>query len=46
MAIGGWLGGFVHDLAGSYTPAFLIGAAFNLCNLAVIGTLIYLDRRT
>ena len=45
MAIGGWLGGFVHDLAGSYTPAFLIGAAFNLANLAVIGTLIHLGRR-
>ena len=46
MAIGGWLGGFVHDLVGSYTPAFLIGVAFNLGNLVVIGTLIYLSRRT
>jgi len=45
MAIGGWLGGFVHDLVGSYTPAFLIGIAFNLGNLAVIGTLIRLSRR-
>ena len=45
MAIGGWLGGFVHDVLGSYTPAFLIGVAFNLGNLAVIGTLIHLSRR-
>jgi MFS family permease len=45
MAIGGWLGGFVYDLVGSYTPAFLIGVAFNLGNLAVIGALIRLNRR-
>ena len=45
MAVGGWMGGFVFDQVGSYMPAFLIGAAFNLGNLAVIGTLIHLSRR-
>jgi MFS family permease len=45
MAIGGWMGGFVFDLTGFYRPAFLIGFAFNLGNLAVIGTLIRLSRR-
>jgi MFS family permease len=41
MATGGWLGGFVFDGMGSYAPALLIGAAFNLGNLLIIGSLIY-----
>ena len=46
MAIGGWLAGFVFDLAGTYRPAFLIGVAFNLANLCVVTTLWrYLRRR-
>ncbi|MCG8544007.1 MAG: MFS transporter [Alphaproteobacteria bacterium] len=40
MAIGAWLGGAVFDLTGSYKLAFLIGVAFNLGNLAIIGRLI------
>ena len=40
MALGAWLGGAIFDLTGSYKMAFLIGAAFNLANLAIIGSLI------
>ena len=43
MAIGGWLGGFVFDLTGSYEPAFYIGVGANVVNLVIIGGLI---RRT
>ena len=41
MALGSWLGGFVFDRTGSHDIAFLIGAAFNLGNLAIIGSLIW-----
>jgi MFS family permease len=40
MALGAWLGGTIFDQTGSYKLAFLIGAAFNLGNLAIIGSLI------
>jgi MFS family permease len=40
MAAGGWLGGRIFDLAGGYEPAFLLGVAVNLVNLAIIGGLI------
>ncbi|MDA1097435.1 MAG: MFS transporter [Proteobacteria bacterium] len=39
MALGGWMGGAIYDLTGSYAPAFLTGLAFNIMNLAVIGFL-------
>ena len=39
MALGGWLGGFIFDLTGSYSYAFLVGFAFNVMNLLTIGTL-------
>ncbi len=44
MALGSWLGGYVFDHTGSYDMAFLIGAAFNLANLAIIGSLIWQTR--
>jgi hypothetical protein len=34
------MGGFVYDLTGSYGPAFALGVAFNLANLAIVGALI------
>ena len=43
MALGGWLAGHIFDSAGSYTPAFLAGAAFNVTNLIIVFGLI---RRT
>ena len=44
MALGSWLGGAVYDWLGSYKVAFLIGVGFNLCNLAIIGSLILRTR--
>ncbi len=39
MALGGWLGGAIHDITGGYAAAFLVGFAFNIMNLVLIGTL-------
>jgi MFS family permease len=39
MAGGGYVGGDIFDGTGSYVSAFLLGFAFNLGNLAIIGTL-------
>ncbi len=44
MALGAWLGGTIFDQTGSYKLAFLIGAVFNLGNLAIIGSLILRTR--
>jgi len=40
MAGGGWIAGVLYDYFGFYAPAFATGVAFNLLNLAVIGTLV------
>ena len=37
MALGGWIGGVVFDLTGSYSPAFLVAFAFNAMNFILIG---------
>jgi MFS family permease len=37
MALGGWLAGYLYDALGSYSPAFALGVAFNLGNIAIIG---------
>jgi MFS family permease len=39
MALGGWMGGAIHDLTGGYSAAFLAGFAFNIMNLIIIAGL-------
>lgn len=45
MALGGWMSGWIYDLTGSYEMAFLNGIAWNLLNIAIIGTLFVAARR-
>lgn len=45
MATGGWLGGAIFDLTGSYKYAFLTGVAFNLMNLGLIGFIYVVQNR-
>ena len=39
MALGGWMGGAIHDLTGGYSAAFPAGFAFNIMNLVIIAAL-------
>ena len=41
MALGGGIGGYLFDVTGSYTPAFLTGVAFNALNLIIVFSLVY-----
>jgi len=45
MAAGGWLAGVLYDHFGYYLPAFATGVAFNLVNLALVGTLVFRQQR-
>jgi hypothetical protein len=45
MAAGGWLAGLLDDHFGFYTAAFVTGIAFNLLNLAVVGSLVFRQQR-
>jgi MFS family permease len=36
MALGGWMSGWIYDVTGSYTWAFLNGIAFNVVNVAIM----------
>jgi MFS family permease len=45
MALGGWLGGAIFDLAGSYFEAFLVGIAANVINLVLILPLLRRERQ-
>jgi MFS family permease len=44
MATGGWLAGYLYDLHGYYTPAFLTGVAFNIANLSLLFILVVRQR--
>ena len=44
MAVGGWLAGALYDRFGFYAPAFATGVASNLVNLALVGSLVALQR--
>ena len=39
MGFGGWLGGYMFDLTGSYTTPFLIGVGLNVANLVIVYSL-------
>ncbi len=41
MGFGAWMGGYLFDLTGSYTLPFLIGVAFNVVNLTIVGRLVF-----
>jgi MFS family permease len=45
MALGGWAAGAIYDYAGFYAPAFATGIAFNVVNIAIVGSLVALQRR-
>jgi MFS family permease len=45
MALGGWLGGAIFDVTGSYSYAFLTGVGFNLMNLGLIGFVYFIQNR-
>ena len=36
MALGGWMTGWIYDLTGSYSAAFLNGIAWNILNVGII----------
>jgi MFS family permease len=46
MALGGWMSGFIFDLAGSYQAAFLNGILWNLLNVTIVIWLIHRRGRT
>ena len=41
MALGGYLGGAIFDVSGSYRVAFAVGVAFNVANLALLAILMW-----
>jgi MFS family permease len=44
MAFGGWIAGFLYDLTGSYTAAFINAIVFNIVNLFIAVNLLRRDR--
>ncbi|MBV8288021.1 MAG: MFS transporter [Hyphomicrobiales bacterium] len=46
MAFGGWLAGAIYDAVGFYAAAFAAGILFNVAHLALVGTLVWRQRRT
>lgn len=46
MAVGSWLAGAIYDHYAYYAPAFAVGVAFNLMNIAVLMVLVIRWRMT
>ena len=46
MALGGWMGGVLFDLTGSYRAAFINGIGWNVLNAAIAWWLLGRQRRT
>ncbi|RVD61339.1 MFS transporter [Mesorhizobium sp. M2D.F.Ca.ET.185.01.1.1] len=46
MAIGGWMSGWIYDLTGSYSAAFLNGIAWNLLNIIAMVLVFWKARRS
>jgi hypothetical protein len=46
MAMGSWMAGVIYDFFGFYAPAFAVGLAFNLANLAIVASLWKLWRQS
>jgi MFS family permease len=46
ISMGVWFAGALYDHFGFYAPAFLVGVAFNIANLALIGFLLSRQRWT
>jgi MFS family permease len=44
MALGGWMSGWIYDLTGSYTLAFVNGIAFNAVNVGVMALILFRSR--
>lgn len=45
MALGGWLGGMIFDITGSYVDAFIAALGFNLVNLGIASWLLLRQTR-
>ena len=44
MALGGWLSGWIYDLTGSYSAAFLNGIGWNILNIAIMVLILWRTR--
>lgn len=44
MALGGWMSGWIYDVAGSYRLAFLNGIAWNGLNIGIVVMILLLSR--
>ncbi|TKT82680.1 MFS transporter [Aquamicrobium sp. LC103] len=44
MALGGWLSGWIYDLTGSYSAAFINGIAWNVLNIAIMLLILWRTR--
>jgi MFS family permease len=45
MSLGGWISGYIFDLTGSYSAAFINGIGWNLLNVGIVLMLVLRMRR-